>query len=119
MGANNHSKTVNGAWGVLVGRRLAVHEGDRNSTGRPTEPTNLHHWCSPRLKQQPKSIYRLDLADTPTHTPVYTYVADVQVGFRVSPEQMERELSQKLLLVPGIYSSSWAASSGISGRGCT
>jgi hypothetical protein len=41
----------------------------------------------------------------------------VQLGLRVGPEQLEQGLSQKLLPVCGICSSSWAALLGLSGRG--
>jgi hypothetical protein len=50
-----------------------------------------------------------------------TYVAGIQLGLHVGPEQLEWGLPQKLLPVRGIYgicSSSWAALSGLSGRGC-
>jgi hypothetical protein len=50
--------------------------------------------------------------------PAYMYVADVQLGLHVYPEQLEQGLSPKLLPVCGICSSSWAALSGLSGRGC-
>ena len=30
-------------------------EGDRNSTERPTESTNLNSWCSQCLNRQPKT----------------------------------------------------------------
>jgi hypothetical protein len=46
-----------------------------------------------------------------------SYVADVQLGLHVGPEQPEQGLSQKMLPVCGIYSTSWAALSGLSGRG--
>jgi hypothetical protein len=42
-------------------------EGNRNSTGRPTESTNLDPWGSQRLNQQPKSTQGLDLALPPPH----------------------------------------------------
>jgi hypothetical protein len=51
--------------------------------------------------------------------PPCTYVVDVQLGLHVVPEQLEQGLSQELLLVCGICSSSWAALSSISGKGCT
>ena len=47
------------------------------------------------------------------------YKADVQLGLRVDPEQLEWGLSQKLLPVCGIGSSSWAALFGLNGRGST
>ena len=46
----------------------------------------------------------------------HTYVADVQLGLHLGPEQLERGLSSKLLPVHGICSYSWAALSGLSGR---
>jgi hypothetical protein len=45
-----------------------------------------------------------------------TYVADVKLGLHVGPKQLEQGLSQKLLSVCGTCSS-WAALSGLSGRG--
>lgn len=44
------------------------------------------------------------------------YVADGQLDLHVDPKIMEHELSQKLLLVSGTCSTSWAALSGLSGR---
>ena len=49
-----------------VGGRIEGPEGDRNSTGRPTESTNLDPWGSQRLNHQPKNIHRLDLG-LPAH----------------------------------------------------
>jgi hypothetical protein len=95
-----------------TGDRIVTPKG--NSTGRPSESTSLVSWGSQRLKHPPKSIHRLDL-DLITHT----YVADVQLGLHVDPEQLEQELAQKLSPVHGICSSSWAAVSGLSGRECT
>jgi hypothetical protein len=51
--------------------------------------------------------------------PPRTYVAGVQLDLHVGPEQLEQGLSQKLLPVCGICSSSWDALSGFSGRGNT
>ena len=45
------------------------------------------------------------------------YVTVVQLGLHVGPEQLEQGLSQKLLPVCGICSTSWAALSGLRGRG--
>jgi hypothetical protein len=42
-----------------IGGRIAIHEGDRNSTGRPTESTNLDPWNSQNLNHQLKCIHRL------------------------------------------------------------
>ena len=42
----------------------------------------------------------------------------MQLDLHVSPIQLECGLSQKLLPVCGICSSSWAALSGLNGRGC-
>jgi hypothetical protein len=44
-----------------IRRRIAGPKGDRNSTERPTESTNLDPWVSQRLNHQPKNIHRLDL----------------------------------------------------------
>jgi hypothetical protein len=65
--------------------RIAGPEGDRNSTGRPIESTNL----------DPLGSQNLDLG-------LPTYVAYVQLGLHVCPEQLERGLSLKLLPVLGI-----------------
>lgn len=58
---------------------------------------------------------------TKEHTPAkfrhpHEYVADVQLCLYVDPKQMDQGLSQKLLTVRGIYSSSWPALFGFSGR---
>jgi hypothetical protein len=41
-------------------------KGDKNSTGRQTESTNLDPWGSQSLNHQPKNIHRLDLG-LPVH----------------------------------------------------
>jgi hypothetical protein len=38
-----------------IGGRITGPEGVRNSTGKPTESTNLHPWDSQRLNYQPKN----------------------------------------------------------------
>jgi hypothetical protein len=47
----------------------------------------------------------------------HSYVADVQLSLHVGSEQLECVLSQKLLLVHGICYTSWAALSGLNGKG--
>jgi hypothetical protein len=69
-------------------------------------------WTLGALKSEPP---------TKEHTragpgPLCKYVADVQLGLHVGPEQLEQGLSQKLLPVCGICSSSWAPLSGLSGE---
>ena len=44
-----------------IGGKNSGTEGDRNSRGRPPEPTNLDSWDSQNLNHQPKNIHRLDL----------------------------------------------------------
>jgi hypothetical protein len=79
--------------------RFEGPEGDRNSKGRPTESTNLDPWGSQNLNHQPKNIHRLDLG-LPTH------MQQLCIGLHVGPKQLEQKLSQKLLPVCGICSSS-------------
>lgn len=49
-----------------VKRRIEGPKEYRDSTGRPTESTNLDPWGSQSLNHQPKNIHRLDLG-LPTH----------------------------------------------------
>jgi hypothetical protein len=67
-----------------IGGRIVGAKGDRNSTGRPTELTNLGPWGPQSLNHQPKTIHRLDL--------------DLleQLGLHVGPEHLEQGQSQKL-----------------------
>jgi hypothetical protein len=44
-----------------VGERFGGPERDRNSTGRPTESTNLDLWGSQSLSHQPKNIDWLEV----------------------------------------------------------
>jgi hypothetical protein len=46
--------------GKIEGRIAGLY-GDRNSTGRQTESTNLDPWGSQRLNHQPKNTHRLDI----------------------------------------------------------
>jgi len=85
-------------------------EGDKNSTGRPTESTNLESWGS---QNEPPTKEHIWAGLTPCK-----YVADVQLGLHKGSEQLEWKLSQKLLPVCGICSSSRAALAGLGGRGC-
>jgi hypothetical protein len=48
--------------------------------------------------------------------PLHTYLADVHLGHYVGPEQLEQGLSQTLLPICGISSSSWATLSGLKGE---
>jgi hypothetical protein len=60
---DTQSQTVDEAWALLQKNRGkdCRPEGGRNSTGRPTEPTNLVPWGSESLNHQPKSIHKLGL----------------------------------------------------------
>ena len=49
-----------------IGGRIVGPEGDTNSTGIPTESTNLDPWGSQSLNHLPKNIHGLDLG-FPTH----------------------------------------------------
>jgi hypothetical protein len=55
-------------------------------------------------------MHGLDLG-LPVH-----YVADMKFGLHMGPKQLEQCLSQELLPVSRVCSSSWAALSGLSGR---
>jgi hypothetical protein len=93
-----------------IGGWIADPQGDRNSTGRPTESTNLDSWSCQILNHQPKNIH---IGPRPPHS----YAAYVQLGLHVGPEQLECGIYQKLLSIHGICSSSWDALSGLNGRG--
>ena len=82
---------------------------DRSVTERPTETIILDPWGS---ESEPPPKVHTGAEPRPPHT----YVADVQLGFHVGSEQLKRRISQKLIPVHGICSSSWAALSGLSGR---
>jgi hypothetical protein len=56
-----------------------------------------------------KNIHELDVG-------LATDITDMQLGLHVGSQQLEWGLSQKLLPVCGICSSSWAAWSGLRGR---
>jgi hypothetical protein len=45
-----------------IGGNISDPRGDRNSTGRPTESTNLDSWGSQRLNHQSNNIHGLDLS---------------------------------------------------------
>ena len=73
-----------------IGGRIAGPEGDKNSTGRPSESTYLDPWGSQETEPP-----------TEEHTwaeprPPCTYVAGVQLGLHVGPEQLDQWLFQKL-----------------------
>jgi hypothetical protein len=52
--------------GCKLGGRIVEAKGDKDSTARPTESTNLELWGSYYLNHQPKNIHRLDLGQ-PAH----------------------------------------------------
>jgi hypothetical protein len=93
-----------------LGERLQVPKG----VGIPQkDQQNQLTWTlggSQRLKHQPKGT---------GPRPPHTYVADVQFCLHMGPEQLEQGLSEKLLSICGIGSSSWAALPGFSGKECT
>ena len=109
--AETHTQTLDGAGGVL--QKLGESLRGLKRTGTPQEEQQSQlTWTlggSQRLNHQPKSIQEW------TALQPDTYVADVQLGLHLSPK-LEQGLSQKLLPVCGICSSSWAALSGLSGR---
>ena len=59
----NHSQALDGARGVCgrVGGKIEEHGGDKDSTRRLKESTNLDPGSSQRLNQQPKNNHGLDL----------------------------------------------------------
>ena len=79
---------------------------------RPRASSNLDPWASQTLNHQPKDINRMDLG-LPTH--MYQMSSLSSCGSK----QLEQGLSQELLTVCEICSSSWVALSGFSGRGST
>ena len=103
---DTHSQTVGRAWRHLWQNR-------RKNCG-PQRGSELHRKSqldpqgSQSLNCQPKNIHRLDLGLRST------FAADVQLGLRVSPKQLEQEQFPKLLSVHGRD-----ALSGLSGRGST
>ena len=92
--------------------RIAATKGIGNSTGRPTESTNLDPQGFQGLNHQPKTIHRLDLA-------LRLDRADGELGLHVGSEQLEQGYPKSCEHIPvrGICSSSWAAFSGLSGSG--
>ena len=83
-----------------VGRRIEGPKRDGNSTGRPTESTNLDRWGLAEI-EPPSKMHTLA-----GHSPS-TYVADVQLGLHVGPPTTG--LSLKLLPVRGSGSPKWTA----------
>jgi hypothetical protein len=83
-----------------TGGRTAGPEGDRNSTGRPTESTNLDPWDSQSLNQQPKNIHRLDLC-LPAHMQQMCSLVFMWVPNNLRGRWGGGQLYQKLLLYVG------------------
>ena len=73
-------------------------EGDSKSRERPTKSTNLYCSGSQRLNHHPKNIWG-------GSRPPHTYIADVQLGLHMGPEQLKLRLSQNVLPVFEKYSS--------------
>jgi hypothetical protein len=70
--------------------------------GRPTESTNLGPWGT--KETEPPSKEHIETGPRPRYPspqPPHTHTADVQLGLHVGPEQLEQELSQKLLMTVG------------------
>jgi hypothetical protein len=80
-------------------KRPIVFKGGPLGLSASELPTKENIWAGPRT--------------------TYTYVADVQFSLHEGPEQLERGLSQKLLPVWGICSTSLAVLSGCNRRGST
>ena len=75
-----------------TGERIEGPKGDRISTGRPTtESTKLDPWGSQRLNPPAKDHTKARAYKAPC-----TYVADMQLGLHVGPEQLEQGLSLTL-----------------------
>jgi hypothetical protein len=93
-----------------IGERIAGPKGERNSTERPIQSTNLDPWGS---ESEPP---------TNEHTwvgprPPCSYVADVQLGLHVVLNNWNRGYPETGADM-WICSSSWYALSGLSRRGC-
>ena len=98
------------------GVRIEGTEGDRSSTGRlaVSEPGPLRFSESETRDSERSLKERHIQAECRL---LHTCVADINLGLHVDPEKLEQGLSQKLLPVCGICSSSWVALSGFNGRG--
>jgi hypothetical protein len=81
----------------------ATQKKKKKKRRRTTVSTNLDLCGSQSLDYQPWLEPRAPC----------TYIADVQLGLHVGPEQLEQGLFLKLMPVCWIYSSTWAAWSGI------
>jgi hypothetical protein len=75
------------------GKGLRALKGKR-TPGRPAEST----WTFGVSETEPPAKQHRQAGPSPPHT----YVADAQLGLHVGPEQLEQELSLKLLSVHGI-----------------
>jgi hypothetical protein len=87
-----------------IGGRITGSVGDRNSTGRPAESTNLDPWGFQRLIHQAKNIYRLDLG---IHTHISHCAAWSPCGSwktipRVGGYPKSCCLSEGYVLLPGL-----------------
>jgi hypothetical protein len=82
--------------------------------GTPQEDQQSQLTWTLRAETEPPTKEQTQAGSRPPHT----YVADVQLSLHLGPKKLEWGLSQKLLPVHGMCSSSWAAMSGLSGRGC-
>jgi hypothetical protein len=61
-----------------VGRKLEGPEEDRDSTGRPTESTNLKPWWLPETESPTKKQAKLNLG-------LCIYIANEQLGLDMDP----------------------------------
>jgi len=91
---------------------MAGPSGDRNSTGRPTGSNYLPNLDPYGSQSEPST--KEHTRGRPTAFP---HICSRCAAWSSYESQLEWELSQKLLPVCGLCSSSWAALSGLSGRG--
>jgi hypothetical protein len=66
-----------------IGGRIIGSKGNRSSTGRPTESTNLDLWGFQSLNHQPKNMHGLDLGLLP----------HMWLSLHIGPKQLEQRLS--------------------------
>jgi hypothetical protein len=109
LDAETHNQIVDGAWDSYERRGRFVTSKGIGTPQESQQSTNLDPWGSQSLNHQPKNVQRAP-------RPLCIYVVDVQLGPYMGPRQLNLRLSQKLLPICEICSSSWTALHGLSGR---
>ena len=111
LNVDTYSQTVDGAWDSYGRTEGRIEAPKGTGTSQEDQQGQLSWPLALSVSEPPPKDYTLGEPRPPC-----TYVTKVQLVVLVGPEQVEQELSKKLLSICGIYSSNCSALPGLNGK---